>query len=133
MFCRNVAVSDKFYTLLTQSGGRGAKSTALNPLQWVIGILVGVLPTLVLAKAPEWMLISDCCVVGCLLLLFGVAYFILLVKNVDALRSEHYTLSKMAMERGLVGDSDSGFVKPVGLRKELTEDAPGVVREAKDI
>lgn len=40
---------------------------------------------------------------------YMAAYFILLFKNPDALRSERFTLSKMALEKSVTGDSLAGF------------------------
>ena len=40
---------------------------------------------------------------------FLVAYFILLFIDRDALRSERFTLSKMAIEKSVTGDSLRGF------------------------
>jgi hypothetical protein len=40
---------------------------------------------------------------------FLVAYFILLFVDRDALRSERFTLSKLAIEKSVTGDSLRGF------------------------
>jgi hypothetical protein len=50
--------------------------------------------------------------VGVVLVVFLAAYVFLLIKNPDALRSEEFSLSKMALEKGLIGDTTSGFVDP---------------------
>jgi hypothetical protein len=42
-------------------------------------------------------------------LAFLVAYFILLFVDRDALRSERFTLSKLAIEKSVTGDSLRGF------------------------
>jgi hypothetical protein len=39
-----------------------------------------------------------------------VAYFFLLFNDRDALRSERFTLSKMAIEKSVTGDSLKGFI-----------------------
>jgi hypothetical protein len=43
------------------------------------------------------------------LLLFLVSYIYFGIKNPDYLRSEQYSLSKMAIERGLLGDNLTGL------------------------
>ena len=40
----------------------------------------------------------------------GVYLFFLRNKNIDALRSETYSLQKLAIEHGLFGDSDAGII-----------------------
>jgi hypothetical protein len=47
-----------------------------------------------------------------IVLAYLFAYFFLLVKDRDALRSERFQLSKMAIERSIVGDSIEGFIDP---------------------
>ena len=49
--------------------------------------------------------------VGIVLAVFIFGFIYLLFKNPDALRSEHYSLSKLAMEKGLLGDSVRGLLE----------------------
>ena len=99
-------------SFLSQANARGARSTALHSLQWALGLLLACLPPLLLAKAPEWLIGLVIALVVAVLLVFLVAYVYLLLRNPDALRSEEFSLSKMAMERGLVGDNLSGLSDP---------------------
>ena len=49
---------------------------------------------------------------ACLILtVYLFAYVYLMLKDRDALRSERFTLSKMAIERSITGDSLRGFSK----------------------
>lgn len=62
-----------------------------------------------ISGAPRWLLILlgiAVCATGSA---FIVAYFILLFLDRDALRSERFTLSKMAIEKSVTGDSLKGF------------------------
>ena len=61
-------------------------------------------------KAPEWLLITLALFLGLCVVLFVGAYIYLLINNPDALRSETYTLQKIALEKGLFGDSISGTI-----------------------
>jgi len=96
-----------------------SRSSVLVPLQWLFVIFMVFFIALILVKAPTW------AIVGCgfcLFLLFLVAiaaYIYFGLRSPDALRSEQYSLSKYAMERGLYGDSDSGMVegRPVFISK----------------
>ncbi|MCH9006243.1 MAG: hypothetical protein IH838_13270 [Proteobacteria bacterium] len=96
-------------SFFSEASARGARSTALHALQWVIGMLLVSLPMLAASRAPSWLLISVAAALGGILVTFVTAYVYFLFTNPDALRSESFTLSKMAIERGLVGDSLSGL------------------------
>ena len=63
------------------------------------------------SNAPMWTdallgVLLCCCVT---LYLIGYIYFA--VKNPDALRSERFTLSKMAIEKNLIGDNIFGLLE----------------------
>lgn len=45
------------------------------------------------------------------MLIYLASYIIYALKNPDALRSEKYTLSKMAIEKNLIGDDISGLIE----------------------
>lgn len=86
-----------------------SRSSALNPLQWVLAIFVGGVVGLATAKAPEWAIIGTgtCAMVDFVALL--CAYFYFMWKDRDALRSESFSLQKLAMEKGLLGDNLQGM------------------------
>ncbi len=99
-------------SFLSHSDAKGTRSTALHSLQWALGLLLAALPHTILAKAPEWMLVALLVAIAIVLAVFLGAYIYFLVRNPDALRSEQFTLSKLAIEKGLVGDNISGFTDP---------------------
>jgi hypothetical protein len=63
-------------------------------------------------KSPSFVTVFLAVVTGVILLVFLFAYIYLLVNDRDALRSEKFTLSKLAIERSVVGDSAVGFLDP---------------------
>jgi len=83
----------------TEKDGPGqARSSALNPLQWMTGICMGGLTSLLAASASNWIVIT---VVGMLALVFTtflVAYIYFMLNDADALRSEGYGLTKHEMD-----------------------------------
>ncbi len=93
----------------SEASAKGARSTALHALQWVIAMLLTSIPVTSITGAPSWLLIGLSIALGVILVTFVCAYIYFLIKSPDALRSESYTLSKMAIERGLVGDNLSGL------------------------
>lgn len=97
------------YSFVSEAGARGARSTALHALQWGMGMVLCSIPLSIFAKAPAWILIVLVVALGLILVTFLGAYLFLLGKNPDALRSEDYSLSKMAIEHGLIGDSKTGL------------------------
>lgn len=104
-----------FQTFLqqAQTHGHGSKSTALTSLQWLIGLLItGTVSAAYWVPSEPWLWRVLAGVTGLTIIAFMCAYFYLLVKQPDALRSERYSLSKIMIERGLVGDSVSGLHDP---------------------
>jgi hypothetical protein len=86
-----------------------SKSSALVPLQWKIIVLVFFLFLFVVVKAPLWIEIGVFVLLVVLVLQSSFSYHYFMKTNPDALRSEKYSISKYAIERGLYGDSDSGM------------------------
>ncbi len=108
-------------SFFSRSDAKGTRSTALHSLQWALGLMLAALPTSIYVKAPDWILIALCSAIGVVLLVFLSAYIYFLFRNPDALRSEQFTLSKMAIEKGLVGDSVTGISDP---RQKLAASQP---------
>lgn len=97
-------------SIFSQHTARGARSTALHALQWTLGIVLTGITASLLSGAPTWLSIAMTVFAGLVLTVFLFAYVFLLLTNPDALRSEQYFLSKLAIEKGLVGDSNVGLV-----------------------
>jgi uncharacterized membrane protein YdbT with pleckstrin-like domain len=99
-------------SFMSHASARGARSTALHALQWALGLLLAAIPITLLAAAPGWLVGFLVVAVGIVLTVFLGAYIFLLLRNPDALRSEEFSLNKMALEKGLIGDSTHGFIDP---------------------
>ena len=76
-------------------------------------------PLLRLAGSPNWVLVCWAFALGFLLLVavFGFVYF--MFKDPDMLRSERFSLEKMAIEKGLYGDNIQGQIAFDSLVKAL--------------
>jgi hypothetical protein len=85
-----------------------SRTSALNPLQWALVILPLGAAVLKLSGAPDWLVAGLGVAALLVVVLFGIAYLYFMLNNVDALRSEAYSLHKIALEKGLVGDSLHG-------------------------
>ena len=85
-----------------------ARSSVVNPLQWVLVILLFGFLAAVLERAPEWILIFLACLLGALFILLFGSFVYFMFKDPDALRSENYSLVKRAIDRRVFGDSLAG-------------------------
>ena len=101
------------------SSAKGARSTALHSLQWGMGLILASIPMALYAGSPEWLLIFLASCLGILFMTFIGAYIYLLNIDRDALRSENFSLSKMAIEKGLVGDNITGLIQNNNDTKQL--------------
>jgi hypothetical protein len=95
-------------TLLSRNP-EGARSTALNTLLVALATLLAALLLAVQLKADMWVKEFLSVLISLDFGVFLFAYLFLLIKDRDALRSEPFALSKMAMEKSLTGDTLSGF------------------------
>jgi hypothetical protein len=104
-----------------------SRSSITNPLQWMMVILLGGILILWTARVPPWVVIvlTTCLVLVVALFIYSYVFF--MHTHPDVLRSEQYHLSKMALERGLVGDSTKGLFdsdKAQAAEKLLAAKAP---------
>ena len=97
---------------LEHASGSGRRSTVLSTLIIMGGVLLAGIVAATYVGAPEWLLRWVLVLLVGDGALFGVAFLYFMIKSPDALRSERFELEKMAMERGLLGDSIQGEVSP---------------------
>lgn len=99
------------HALLQQISSEGKRSTAMQPLIWLLGILlVGTLSSFYF-DLPVWV---GKIIIGLLILIVLVfigVYIYFMLNNSDALRSEKYSLNKMAIQKSILGDDLSGLIK----------------------
>jgi hypothetical protein len=95
-------------TLREQMNATLSRSDVLKPLAWLIGILATMTVFALFAKSPAWILVMFTIFLGLAIILYGGAYIFCLLKDRDALRSERYSLHKMAIEQGFLGDNVTG-------------------------
>lgn len=93
------------------SSAKGARSTALHSLQWGLGLILAAIPSTHFVGTPNWILTFLVVMLGILFLTYIGTFLFLLFSDRDALRSEQFTLSKMAIERGLIGDNVTGLIE----------------------
>lgn len=113
-----------FATLREQMQAGLSRSDVLRALVWPMSILLTAMIALVAVKAPEWMLVLSAVLFVLFSILYGVSYSFCLLKDRDALRSEKYTLHKLAIEHGMYGDSGIGLLEPPKKPTPLNERGP---------
>lgn len=89
-----------------------SRSDVLKPLAWLVGLLALAIVLMLAANAPEWALALVVYALIGSIILYMLAYVFCLFMDRDALRSEKYSLHKMAMEHGLLGDNEAGLFDP---------------------
>lgn len=89
----------------------GNKSTILLPLRWLIGLCFSAMIISAWIEADNWIIIMFGIISGISICLFLFSFIYALFKNPDYLRSEKYTIQKMAIERGFFGDDMIGQIK----------------------
>jgi hypothetical protein len=96
------------HSLIDQANIGQSRSSVLNPIQWLLVILLAGTCLCLLAHSPLWLMIVLGVGIALALLLFFGAYIYFGKTNSDALRSESYSLTKLAIQNRLLGDSLTG-------------------------
>ena len=98
-----------FRFFMQQASAQGARSNGLSALLMSSGTLLSAFLIALFLKVSLWPLVFLAVLSGINFLTFLFSYLFLLFNDRDALRSERFTLSKMAIEKTLTGDSLAGF------------------------
>jgi len=98
------------HAFLEQASAKGSKSTILQPLGWMMAICISATFSAGLFSPVPWVTILFAVFSALTMALYLYAYLYSLYKNPDALRSESYTIQKLAIEKGFVGDDTSGTI-----------------------
>lgn len=95
---------------LQKTNSGASRSSALKPLGMLICMLLSATLISSYMDTPEWIIkpLFFCTIV--IIIVYVSAYIYLLFCDRDALRSEKYSIQKLAIERGLVGDSEIGMI-----------------------
>ncbi len=114
-------------SLREQMSANLSRSDVLRPLAWLIGLLLTSILGAATVKAPSWVLLTLSASVVAAVLVYAFAYVFCLFNDRDALRSERYTLHKMAIEHGIYGDSRIGLINdtanPAAVRAISSQDS----------
>ncbi len=95
--------------LLQQGFQSGSRSTVVSNLGWMAVILGGCVLGALQGHAPDWLLIFFAVLFAVDFTTFIGIYIYFALTDSDALRSERYTIQKLAIERHLLGDGIGGL------------------------
>jgi hypothetical protein len=107
-----------------------SRSDVLKPMAWLIGMLALATCIALFAKPPEWVLVALISTLITTIALYALAYGFCLFADRDSLRSEKYSLHKMAIQHRLLGDSVTGLFEAADEAKQ-SEQLP--VTEIKQV
>lgn len=99
-----------FRELLHRSDASGSRSTILKPLTWFISVIIVGIVFLLKYNSSQWLIIMFSIILGLAILIFLFAFVFCLFTDKDAIRSEKYSIQKMAIEKGVYGDSSTGVI-----------------------
>ena len=111
------------FSILTQALASGSKSTVLRPLGWLVLLTVGGAIAASHYQSPDWLVHLLGYGAGASIVLYLLAYVYFALRSPDSLRTERYSIQKLAIQHGLIGDSATGFFRVEGQKviKELPE------------
>ena len=95
---------------LEQATARGSRSTVLGPLGVMMPICVAATLAAHYLGAPIWLVVLFSTFSALTMVLYLFAYLYCLFKDRDALRTETYSIQKLAIEKGFIGDSMVGLL-----------------------
>lgn len=97
---------------LEQAMAKGTRATVLKPIAWMMVISVSATLSSYYLSAPPWLGVLFAVFTCLTMALYLIAYTYCLFTDKDALRSETYSIQKLAIEKGFFGDDIVGELKP---------------------
>jgi len=82
----------------------------MSPLGWLLTIEIGGLVACLKYAAPAWMITVFGVLIAVTVIVYIGGYSYFAYTNPESLRTEKYSLDKMAIERSVRGDNLSGIV-----------------------
>jgi hypothetical protein len=122
------AMPDILTTLLQHGLATSARSTVLRPLGWLVGLIGLVTLGCFQVRAPLWLGETFGISTLVVALLYLIAYCYFAWTDKDALRTERFTIQKMAIQKGFIGDDITGYIR-VSRRPE-TIDLPATSEDS---
>ena len=110
---------DPILSTLQQALASGSRSTVLKPLGWLIGLtLVGTVSTHRFG-VQDWLTNTLGCLCIASIVLYMVTYVYFAFTDKDALRSEKYSIQKLAIQKGFIGDDQAGYIPIINVAQNV--------------
>lgn len=90
--------------------GVNAKSTAMSPILWLIAVVFSGTGILYLATQQIYVVYCGLFFILCLLAYAIRCYDFFMKNDPDRLQSERYSIKKMELQQGQIGDTTSGLI-----------------------
>ncbi|OOH91885.1 hypothetical protein BMT54_01895 [Pasteurellaceae bacterium 15-036681] len=120
---------NRLFARFSNVEGMNARSNVIVSLLWLFFLTLGSTVTYAIWGNKEILLYFFIVALSVELLSIIAAYFIFAFKDPDCLRSETYTLSKLAIEKGQVGDNQAGLLEP---NKAIVIDVDSAVKDGNN-
>lgn len=104
---------------IAQQIGGGSRTDVLRALVWPNAMLLAALVSAAIKSAPTFLLVILSVLLVVFMLLYAGAYILFGIQDPNLLRSERYNIEKMAIEKGILGDSMMGIVNNPSQIKSL--------------
>ena len=114
------------HSLEQHSKASASRSDVLRVLIWPGAIVATLLGATIGFGGPPWLVITLTITLLVLLAVYLVSFVWLLIVNPDALRSERYQIEKLAIERGVYGNSTVGLIDERATPRVIDE---AIIRE----
>lgn len=98
-----------FQQYIQNATSSGHKSTILMPLTWAMILLLSGTVTCHCSGVPLFITYTLFGLFILFVILFAICYVYCFFKNPDLIRSEKYAVTKLLVESGAFGDSNSGL------------------------
>lgn len=118
--------------LIQSHESSGSRSSVLNPISWLMVILLVALLICLGSNVASGIIKTFIVFISILFLLYVISYLYCLFTDKDALRSEKYSIQKLAIEKGLIGDNIQGIFETEREVKQL-EETPATKKRQEDV
>jgi hypothetical protein len=101
---------EELKSFFSKAQATGTKANVLSDLRWFIYVMLSGFLLAVRLSAPKWVIVFIAIMLGFGAILYLGLYIYFGITNPGALRSESFTLYKMAIEKTVIGDDLAGFI-----------------------
>jgi hypothetical protein len=116
-----------------KADGQGYRSTVLRPLGWLLALCAAAaISSASVPSSPGWLTILFGVGTGFSVAIYLGAYVYCLIRNPEYLRTEKYSIQKLAIEKGFRGDSSMGVITVEGVSQPLLGDAENQTGSERD-